>query len=319
MLGDGKFQKTNEKHSIFIDAENVCPECGSEITFDHDKYEHICVRCGLVVQEVMIDQGPEWRAFDHDQMVNRARTGAPAKYAIADKGLPTTIDWRDKDIYGRAIPEKNKAQIHRIRRWNERMRVSRTGERNLALALGVLDRFSSVLHLPRELRENASLIYRKASKRNLVRGRSIECVVASSIYMACRMFNIPRTFDEISDASQVSKKQISRTYKFLAKKLNIKLNPTSPKDYISRFASKLGLSCETEAKAANIIDKTAKYGLNSGRGPTGVAAAALYIASILSGEKKTQKDIANVAGVTEVTIRNRYKELSEQMDLEAIF
>lgn len=195
------------------------------------------------------------------------------------------------------------------------MRVSRAGERNLAYALSELDRDSSRLNIPRSVREDAALIYRSAAKNKLIRGRSIEVVVASSLYASCRRCNIPRTLDEIAEASNVPKKQIGKTYRFLSKKLNLKLKPTSPKDYISRFASHLQLSGEVQAKAIDIIDRSIKAGLNSGRGPTGVAAASLYIASVLLGERKTQKQVAEVAGVTEVTIRNRYKELSEKIDI----
>jgi transcription initiation factor TFIIB len=206
-----------------------------------------------------------------------------------------------------------------MRKWNKRMRVSRAGERNLALALGELDRVSSTLNIPRSVRENAAYHYRKAAERNLIRGRSIEGVVAAAVYIACRQANIPRTLDEFVEVSNVSKKQIGKNYRFLSRELNIKLNPTSPVDYIPRFASKLGLSGEVESNAILIIQKAKEKGLNSGKGPTGLAAAALYIASVLAGERKTQRDIAEISNVTEVTIRNRYKELSEQIDLGVAF
>lgn len=281
--------------------------------YDYGKAEISCNRCGLVLDENMIDQGPEWRAFDHEQRDKRTRVGAPSTYAISDKGLTTAIDWKNKDAKGRSIPEQNRAQLYRLRKWNQRIRVSRCGERNLALALGELDREANRLDLPRSIREDASVIYRRAAKNNLIRGRSIEGVVATSLYIACRICNLPRTLSEIAEVSNVSKKQIAKNYRFLSRELNIKLKPTSPADYISRFASQLGLSGETQSKAIEIIHTANEKGLTSGKGPTGIAAAALYISSVLLGEKKTQKDIALVSGVTEVTIRNRYKELSEHM------
>ena len=273
--------------------------------------EVFCAHCGLVIEENLIDLGPEWRAFDHEQRDKRTRVGAPSTPTVSDKGLSTVIDWKNVDYNGRAIPERNLAQVYRLREWNRRLRVSRAGERNLALALSELDRESSSLGIPRSVRADAAVIYRKAAKKNLIRGRSIEGVVATSIYTACRLCNIPRTLDEIAEVSKVSKKQIGKNYRFLSRKLNIKLKPTSPTDYIPRFASNLGLSGEAESKAIEIINKARDNGLNSGRGPTGMAAAALYIASVLLGERKTQKEVAAVTKVTEVTIRNRYKELSE--------
>ena len=305
------------QHDILSDEDpKTCPVCNSTERFvDNSRAEVCCARCGLVLDENLIDSGPEWRAFDHEQRDKRTRTGAPLTYTISDKGLNTTIDWKDKDIHGHKIPERNKAQIYRLRKWNKRMRVSGAGERNLAFALSELDRDSSRLGIPRSVREDAAIIYRSAAKNKLIRGRSIEVVVASALYAACRRCNIPRTLDEIAIASNVSKKQVGKTYRFLSRELNIKLKPTSPSDYISRFASKLGLSGEVQAKAIEIINKAVKAGLSSGKGPTGVAAAALYIASLLLGERKTQKEVSEISGVTEVTIRNRYKELSEKIDL----
>ncbi len=207
--------------------------------------------------------------------------------------------------------------MYRLRKWNRRIRVSGAAERNLAFALSDLDRLSSRLGIPRSVREDAAVIYRKAAKNNLVRGRSIEGMVATAVYTACRRCDIPRTLDEIAQSSNVSKKQIGKNYRFLSRSLNIKLKPTSPSDYIPRFASKLGLSGNVQAKAMDIVQKSIDEGLNIGKGPTGMAAAALYIAAIIMGERKTQKDIAEVAGVTEVTIRNRYRDLSESIDLGA--
>lgn len=308
-----------QKSILAEDVNQQCPDCQStDIREDSQRAEIYCAHCGAVLDEFIIDQGPEWRAFDHEQRNRRARTGAPSTFAISDKGLTTVIDWRNKDSKGRSLSESAKRDIYRLRIWNQRIRVANASERNLAYALSELDRDSSRLDIPRTVREDASKIYRDAAKRKLIRGRSIEGVVAASLYTACRRGNIPRTLEEISEATNVSKKQIGKTYRFLSRELNIKLKPTSPADYVSRFASKLDLSGEIQAKAVEIINQAIDKGLSSGRGPTGVAAAALYIASVLLGERRTQSEIAEVAGVTEVTIRNRYKELSEQMGMESI-
>ncbi len=305
----------SQKRIVAENEVQQCPICNStEIVLDNQRAEIYCKRCGSVLDENLIDQGPEWRAFDNDQRIKRTRVGAPKDNTKHDGGLPTVIDWRNKDHYGRPIPERNRAQMSRLRRWNVRIRISGAGERNLAFALGEIDRKSSNLNLSRIVRQEASDIYRKAAKKNIVRGRSIEGVVAASIYAACRRCNLPRTLEEISQVSKVSRKEIGRTYRFLSRELNLKLKPTSPADYVPRFVSKIGLSNEAETKALSIIDEASKKGLISGKGPIGVAAAALYIASVLLGERKTQKEVADASGVTEVTIRNRYKELSEHLD-----
>ena len=313
---DEQFIKGNQNQSILVSEDaHVCPECGgTELETDSVMAEIRCKRCGLVIEENLIDQGPEWRAFDHEQRNARTRVGAPATPTVHDKGLPTVIDYKNKDARGGAIPDRNKAQMYRIRILQKRIRISGAGERNLAFALSELDREASRLSIPKDIRADASVIYRDAVKNNLIRGRSIEGVVAASLYAACRRCNVPRTLDEIANASKVSKKVVGRTYRFLARQLNIKLAPTSPADYVPRFATNIGLSKEAETKAIDIIGKASEKGLTSGRGPTGVAAAALYIASVLLGERKTQREVADASGVTEVTIRNRYRELSEQLD-----
>jgi transcription initiation factor TFIIB len=239
-------------------------------------------------------------------------------YTIHDKGLSTMIDWRNRDSYGKSISSKNRAQLYRLRKWQRRIRVSNATERNLAFALSELDRMASALGLPRTVRETAAVVYRKAVDKNLIRGRSIEGVAAAALYAACRQCSVPRTLDEIGEVSRVSRKEIGRTYRFISRELSLKLMPTSPIDYVPRFCSGLNLKGEVQARGVEILRQASEKELTSGRGPTGVAAAAIYIASILCGERRTQREVADVAGVTEVTIRNRYKELAEELDIEII-
>ena len=182
--------------------------------------------------------------------------------------------------------------------------------------LDALDRMASAMGLPRNVRETAAMIYRKAVNKNLIRGRSIEGVVAASLYAACRQCNVPRTLDEVASSSRVGRKEIGRTYRFMTRELSLKLMPTKPQDYVQRFCSELKLSGDVQAKAADILKDANKKELTSGRGPTGVAAAAIYIASILCNERRTQREVADIAGVTEVTIRNRYKELTDKLGIE---
>jgi len=300
-------------------TETTCPECGGrQLTHDRERAELVCQSCGLVIDDEFIDRGPEWRAFDSVQQQKRARTGAPMTLTIHDKGLSTMIDWRNKDSYGRSISSKNRAQLYRLRKWQRRIRVSNATERNLAFALSELDRMASALGLPRNIRETSALVYRDAVDKNLIRGRSIEGVAASTLYAACRQCSVPRTLDEIAEVSRVSRKEIGRTYRFVARELGLRLLPTSPMDYVPRFCSGLTLQGEIQSRTIEILRQAAERELTSGRGPTGVAAAAIYIACILGGERRTQREVAEVAGVTEVTIRNRYKELAEKLDIEII-
>lgn len=295
----------------------MCSECGSrDLVHDYERAELVCNQCGLVADEAFIDQGPEWRAFDHDQRMKRSRVGAPSTLTIHDKGLSTVIDWRNRDAYGKLISSRNRAQLYRLRRWQRRVRVSSATERNLTFALSELDRMASAMSMSRNIRETAAMVYRKAVESNLVRGRSIEGVAAAALYAACRQCDVPRTLDEIAAVAKVSRKEIGRTYRFLARELALKLVPTSPLDYVPRFCSALKLKGEVQAKAMDVVREATERELTSGRGPTGVAAAAIYIASILYGEHRTQREVAEAAGVTEVTIRNRYKELAEELGIE---
>jgi len=293
-----------------------CSECGSgKLVRNYERAELVCSGCGFIIHDKIMDMGPEWRAFDQEQRERRGRVGAPMTFTIHDKGLSTMIDWRDRDSHGKDLTPKRRAQIYRLRKWQRRIRVSDATERNLAFALSEIDRMSSHLGLPRNVREAAAVIYRRAVEERLIRGRSIEGVAAAALYAACRECKVPRTLDEIAEVSRVTKKEIGRSYRFIARELLIHLRPTSPTDYIPRFGSELGLSGEVQSKAIELLKEATKKGLTSGRGPTGVAAAAIYIASVLYGERRTQRDVADVARVTEVTVRNRYKELCEKLGL----
>jgi transcription initiation factor TFIIB len=310
-------KNAKKKDNGKVDEIVYCPECNStHLVRDYERGELVCEECGLVLDDKFIDQGPEWRAFDAEQSEKRARTGAPMTYMIHDKGLSTEISWKNKDSYGKSIPTRNRAQLYRLRKWQRRIRVSNATERNLAFALSELDRMASGMGLPRNVRETAALIYRKAVNKNLIRGRSIEGVVAASTYGACRQCTVPRTLDEIASTSRVGRKEIGRTYRFLTQELRLKLMPTSPEDYISRFCSELKLSGEVQTKTMEILKLAKEKELTSGRGPTGLAAAAIYIAALLSNERRTQREVADKAGVTEVTIRNRYKELTEKLGIQ---
>jgi len=291
-----------------------CSECGStRLMRDYENAEIVCMDCGFVVATKMVDQGPEWRAFDNEQQEKRARAGAPLTFTIHDKGLSTVIDWHDKDVYGKKIAADQKAQIYRLRKWQRRIRVSDATERNLAFALSEITKIANNLSLPTSIFETASIIYRKAVREHLIRGRSIQGIGAASVYIACRQCGLIRTLDEIATASNIERKEIGRSYRFLVKELNYFIPPTSPSQYVSKFSNQLTMQGKVEEIAGKILRIARELKLTSGRGPTGIAAAASYIASVLTGERKTQREIAEIAQVTEVTIRNRYKELTERL------
>lgn len=217
------------------------------------------------------------------------------------------IDGKNRDIYGNKIPAKLRSQIYRLRKWQSRIRISNSTERNLTFALTELERMSSHLDLKKNLREAAAKIYREAVEKNLIQGRSIEGVSAASLYAACRMFKTPITLTEIAEIARVDKKEIGRFFRFIVKELNLHINPMKPLNYLVRFISELGLSTECQRIAKDILKTAEKRGLTSGRGPTGLCGAAIYAAIKMLKERRTQKKIAEVTQVTEVTIRNIYK------------
>ncbi|MEK6903798.1 MAG: transcription initiation factor IIB [Nanoarchaeota archaeon] len=289
-----------------------CSECGSiNLMIHKEKGEAICRDCGLVVEERMIDFGQEWSEFDSEDSEKRRRTGAPMSYSRYDRGLGTDIGQRG-DIF--KLQGKGMSKFLRLRKWQ--YRISTAIERNLKLALAELKRVASYLKLPKSVEEEASRIYTMAVQRGLVRGRSMESVVAGALYAACRRHEVPRTLDELSEASGIDKKEVGRTYRFVTRELGIRILPSNPVDYIPRFASALKLNPETQSKAVEILEMAENSELTSGRGPTGIAAASLYVAALLNEEKRTQREVADVAGVTEVTIRNRYKELFKKLKLK---
>ncbi len=291
-----------------------CPECGStRLMRDYECAEIVCMNCGFVVAAKLADRGPEWRAFDNEQRAKRARVGAPLTFTIHDKGLSTMIDWHDRDIYGKRLSPGQKAQIYRLRKWQRRIRVSDATERNLAFALSEISKIANSLSLPKNILETASVIYRKAVKERLIRGRSIQGVTAAAIYVACRQCGLARTLDEIAQASNINKKEVGRSYRFLVKELDYFIPPLKPSQYVTKFSNQLTMQGKVEEIAHKILATAKELKLTSGRGPTGIAAAASYIASVLTGERKTQREIAEIAQVTEVTIRNRYKELVERL------
>ncbi len=294
-----------------------CAECASKnLVHDYDTGETICGDCGLVLYEQMMDKGPEWRAFTSEEKASRSRVGMPTSYSIHDKGLSTAISQVDRDAFGRKLPISTRLQMWRLRKWQIRSRVHSSVDRNLAQAMAELERISSKISIAQPIKEKAAVIYRKALDKGLVRGRSINSIVAAAIYAACRKSGAPRTLREISEASLVHKKDVARCYRLLLQDFDFHMPISDPLTYVSKIAEKNGISGKTQGTAIAILAEARRKRFASGKDPMGMAAAALYIACLQQNEKVTQKDIAEAAGVTEVTVRNRYKALKAQLKIE---
>jgi transcription initiation factor TFIIB len=304
-------QATEEEseHEQASEDEQVCPECGGDLHTDSRHGETVCADCGLVVEADEIDRGPEWRAFDSAERDEKSRVGAPTTNMMHDKGLSTNIGWQDKDAYGNALSSSQRQKMQRLRKWNERFRTRNSKERNLKQALGEIDRMASALGLPENVRETASVIYRRALEEDLLPGRSIEGVATAALYAAARQAGTPRSLDEIAAVSRVEKMELTRTYRYVVRELKLEVKPADPESYVPRYVSDLDLPDDVERRARELVEAARQSGVLSGKSPVGIAAAAVYAAALLTNEKVTQSDVSDVADVSEVTIRNRYKEL----------
>ena len=305
---DAESQRAAEDEDLpdDVDADDLVRTSDGELMHEES---------GLIVEEDQIDPGPEWRAYTHSEHQSKSRVGSPMTQTRHDKGLTTTIDWRDEDASGRSLSSEKRSQMQRLRTWQERIRTQDAGERNLQHALSEVDRMASALGIPKSVREVASVIYRRALDEDLIRGRSIEGMATSALLAACRQENIPRSLDSIADVSRVERREIARAYRYISEELSLELKPVEPWQYVPQFSSELGLSGETARQAEEIIERTTEEGIHAGKSPTGFAAAALYLASMICDEKRTQEEVAAVADVTVVTVRNRYKEQMEAIDL----
>ena len=290
-------------------ATRTCDECGGRLVTDEEHGELVCSECGLVVEEGSIDRGPEWRAFDATERDEKSRVGAPTTNMMHDKGLSTSIGWQDRDAYGKTLSSRQRERVQRLRTWNERFRTRNSKERNLKQALGEIDRMASALGLPENVRETASVVYRRALQEDLLPGRSIEGVATASLYAAARQAGTPRSLDEVTNVSRVGRMELTRTYRYVVRELNLEVKPADPESYVPRFASELELSDEVERRARELLRDANEAGITSGKSPVGLAAAAIYAAALLANEKVTQSEVGQVTDVSEVTIRNRYHEL----------
>ena len=293
-----------------------CVKCGKgPMVMDTGGGEMFCSKCGYVFVEKLEEEGPEWRAFSKEEKDDRSRTGIPASLAMHDMGLATVIGASGRDASGKSLPASMKVTIERLRTWDGRSQVHEPVDRNLRQAFSELDRLADKMSVGDAVIEKSAYIYRKALDEGLVRGRSISALISASLYAACRDTSTPRTLKDMSAVSNIKKKDIARCYRLLIREMDLRMPVVDPTRCVSRIASKAGLSEKTKRKAFDILRRAEETRTSAGKDPMGLAAAALYVACVSEGESKTQKDVAEAAGVTEVTIRNRYKGLKAALKI----
>lgn len=282
-----------------------CPSCGDrKMVTDETTGELFCGRCGFVVTDKISDTGAEWRSFANDD-TSRARTGAGTSLTMHDMGLSTVIGAANKDSTGKPLTSSMKSSIERLRTWDSRSQAHSSADRNLRQALNEMGKLKDKLALTDTVVEKAAYIYRKAMEKKLVRGRSIQGLVAACLYAACRNTETPRTLDDVANGINIRRKDVARCYRLIFRELELKMPVVDPVKGVSRIASIAELSEKSKRKAVEILEQAKEIGMVAGKDPMGIAAAALYLACISTGEVKSQKDISIASGVTEVTIRNR--------------
>ena len=298
----------------------ICPVCKSNLLLitDPDSGEDICNKCGMIVSDKIQDiNRPEWRnMFDTVELTNRRRrTGIPISLARHDMGLSTVIARTDRDASGKKIDAAMHITMQRLRRWDSRAHIRTSSNRSLIQAFYELDILKDKLALPDVVVEKSAHVYRKAKTSGLTRGRTISGLVAASVYIACREMNTPRTLKDIAAAANINRKHLAKTYRILLIALDVKVSLVDLIKCIAKVANNANLTEKTKRQAIRIMNEVTEKQISAGKNPMGFAATILYLSCLKTGENKTQTDIAQASGVTDVTIRNRFKELKSKLEV----
>ncbi|TLZ56462.1 MAG: transcription initiation factor IIB [Methanobacteriota archaeon] len=285
-----------------------CPNCGSFALYvDPVRGERVCDNCGFVVDEGLVDQGPDWTTFEGD---DRIRAGPPPSVMAPDKGLGSMVGNGLRDAKGNPIDARSVAALNRLRRVSRWTRYDRT-ERALAPGLAQLSSLSSRLGLAPAFRERAAILLRKAIEAGLSRGRSMDAIVAAVVYLAAKQLGAPRGLHELAEATGVTVHRISLTAKVVARELGVFSRASRAEDFVPRFASQLGLDARVGERALNLVAQGKDSKILEANSPVGIAAGALYLASEDLEVPLTQAQIARLTGVSEVTIRKHYRLLKD--------
>jgi transcription initiation factor TFIIB len=291
--------------------------CGKDqqLVTDLESGEIVCSKCGLVSSDRVQESRAEWRTFDSERN-DRSRVGSPTTLAYHDMGLATVIGKENRDSSGHQLEASMNASIQRLRTWDFRSQAHSPMKRNLVHAFSELGRLKDKLGLSDAIIEKTAYLYRKAQEKHLVRGRSTSSILAAAIYTACRELGASRTLKDVAKATDITRKVVSRSYRVLVLELDIKVPLVDPMKCIAKIANSAKLTEKTKRMAMDTMNDLIGKEISAGKLPMGLAATVLYMSCLANGESKTQKDIADMAGVTEVTIRNRFKDLKTKLELE---
>jgi transcription initiation factor TFIIB len=294
---------------------SVCNRENTTIT-DPDSGEIVCNNCGMVIYEKIEDTiHQERRIHSFEEADRNARTGAPSSLARHDMGLSTVIGRENRDANGQIIDTAMRSKIGRLRTWDFRTRMHTSGDRNFMKAFEQLNRLKEKLALSDTIVEKTAYIYRKVQERGLIRGRTIDGVLAAAVYISCRETGTPRTIKDIAITSNTKEKDVAKCYRLVVFEFGIKIPVVDPMKCVAKVANKLSLTEKTRHLAVNLMEEAVTKKISAGKDPMGFAASVIYASCIKTGEDISQINMAKAGGITEVTIRNRFKDLSRNLRL----
>jgi transcription initiation factor TFIIB len=299
------------------------------------------------------DYGPESHSTDFEEKSKNVRASGFTSFSLHDYGLRTEIGFGSKDYSGKSIDYGMAEQMNNMRKWHSRIRVASPKERRLSNVLSKINETCSAMSLPKILVETAAMLYRNFENKNEAKGKSIACMGAAAIYLACKRCSVVRSLEEIIKATGITEqdrsslKLAAKYYRIMVMELGVfteqptttapsstitgnsvttttsssslSLSPLTQStpipvtlaidQYIAKLANMAKIDTKVERLAIDIAHKTDDRLLADGKAPSGLAAAYIYLAAVLLGVNLLQIDVSSLAGITEVTIRNRCKDI----------
>lgn len=281
--------------------------------------EIVCVKCGLVLEVESPSLLPEWRAFTTESRLQKSRVGPPSSILLPDKGLSTRLISASRDARGRIIKQEVRSSMYRLSRLETRLNFAdRSKQKNLLKALLELDRMVDQLRIPKKIQEEAAHIYRQALSKGLLHGRSIRGIVSASLYAACRISSRARSLKDIESSSHVEPSELRRCYRILVRELNLHIPNQSPKDYITKIATRSNTPDTVQLEAMKLLERPEIREMRVGKSQSGIAAAVLYISCRNLNVPKTQKEVARAAQISEVTLRNNCRKIQKILNLKTL-
>ena len=302
-------KKLSQRYLTELLTVTKCELCGGKDIFtDIETGEEVCSNCGCVVNDVVLS-----RRKHNLSHISGGKTYNPSQ-SIYNKSANTTISGT-KDAFGAQLGRETLDKMRRLKHHDNISKTSDNVDRNLSIAMSELDRICTRLHLPLVVKERGASIYRKSLTCDMIRGRSIEAFVAASVYAACRLLNMPRQLKVVSEISKRGQSEVSSTYRFILRELNLKPPLDNSLKYVSGIVSTIKAPQIVELTALDLLKQAKDKQVLKGKDPIGVASGAVLLACELEGFAVTQRVISEAGNVTGITMRSRYRDLKKALQL----